>query len=54
MITKSELHTKSTITATGALALPVLRHSFGINSWRLEGKQNRQINYESTNTVYNA
>jgi hypothetical protein len=36
MILKSKLNAKNIITATGALAIPVLRYSFGIISWRLE------------------
>jgi hypothetical protein len=44
MILKSEFHAKNTTIATGALAIPVLRDSFGVISWRLEGKQNRQLN----------
>ena len=36
MILKSELNAKNQITAIGALAVPVLRHSFGIINLRLE------------------
>jgi hypothetical protein len=36
MIPKSELNAKNKITAIGALAVPVLRYSFGIINWRLE------------------
>jgi len=36
MILKSKLNTKNTITVIGALAVPVLRYSFGIINWRLE------------------
>jgi uncharacterized membrane protein YgaE (UPF0421/DUF939 family) len=36
MILKSELNARNKITATGALAVPVLRYSFGIINWRLE------------------
>jgi len=35
MILKSELNARNKIQAIGALAVPVLRHSFGIN-WRIE------------------
>ena len=35
-ILKSELNAKNEITAIGALAVPVLRCSFGIINWRLE------------------
>ena len=36
MILKSELKVRNKITAIGALAVPVLRHSFGIINWRTE------------------
>ena len=36
MILKSELNARNKITATGALAVPVLRYSFGIITWRTE------------------
>jgi hypothetical protein len=36
MILKSELNTRNKITATGALAVPVLSYTFGIINWRLE------------------
>jgi hypothetical protein len=36
MILKSELNAKNKITAIGALAVPVLRQSFGIINWRAE------------------
>jgi len=36
MILKSELNVRNKITAIGALAVPVLRHSFGIINWRTE------------------
>jgi hypothetical protein len=35
MILKSELNARNKITAIGALAVPVLRHSFDIINWRL-------------------
>jgi hypothetical protein len=35
-ILKSELNAKNKITAIGALAVPVLRYSFGIINWRSE------------------
>jgi hypothetical protein len=47
MILKTEFHAKNTITTIGALAVQVLRHSFGIISCRLEGKQNRQLNIKT-------
>ena len=36
MILKSELNARNKITATGALAVPILRYSFGIINWRTE------------------
>ena len=36
MILKSELNVRNKITAIGALAVRVLRYSFGINNWRTE------------------
>jgi hypothetical protein len=36
MILKSELNARNKITATGALAVPVLRYSFGIINWKNE------------------
>ena len=36
MILTSELKAKNKFTATGALAVPVLRYSFGIINWRLK------------------
>ena len=36
MILKSELNVRNKITAIGALAVPVLRYSFGIINWRTE------------------
>jgi len=35
-ILKSELKARNKITAIGALAVPVLRYSFGIINWRTE------------------
>ena len=35
MILKSELNARNKITATGALAVPILRYSFGIFNWRI-------------------
>ena len=37
MILKSELNARNKITAIGALEVPVLCYSFGINNWRIEG-----------------
>jgi hypothetical protein len=39
MILKSELNDKDKITAIGALAVPVLRYTFGIIYWRLEKRK---------------
>jgi hypothetical protein len=36
MTPKSELNARNKITGTGALAVPVLRYSFGIINWRME------------------
>jgi len=36
MILKAEYNAKNKITAIGALAVPVLRYSFGIINWRVE------------------
>jgi hypothetical protein len=36
MILKSELNARNKITPIGAIAVPVLRYSFGIISWRIE------------------
>ena len=36
MILKSEKKARNKITAIGALAIPVLRYSFGIINWRIE------------------
>ena len=36
MILNSELNARNKITAIGALAVPVLRYSFGIINWRIE------------------
>jgi hypothetical protein len=43
MILKSELNAKKKITAIGALAVPVLRYSFGIINRRLEEIKNKLI-----------
>ena len=45
MILKSEINARNKITAIGALAVPVLRYSFGIINRRIEEiKKNRQEN----------
>ena len=35
MILKSELNARNKITEIGALAVPVLKYSFGIINWRI-------------------
>jgi hypothetical protein len=40
MILKSELNARNKITAIGALAVTVLRYSFGIINWRIEDINN--------------
>jgi len=37
---KSKLNARYKITATGALAVPVLRYSFGKINWRIEDIKN--------------
>ena len=51
MILKSELNARNKVTATGTLAVPVLRYSFGIINWRIEDIKNRQKNQKDTNNV---
>jgi hypothetical protein len=52
VIFKSELNTRNKITAIGALAVPVLRYSFGIINWRI--KEIKQIGRKTRKmlTVY--
>jgi hypothetical protein len=40
MILKSELNSRKKITAIGAIAVAVLRYSFGIINWRIEDIRN--------------
>jgi len=54
MILKSELNARNKVTATGTLAVPVLRYSFGIINWRIEDIKNRQKNQKDTNNVQSA
>jgi hypothetical protein len=49
MILNSELNTRNKITAIGALAVPVLRYSFGIINWRLE--EMKQIDRKTRNML---
>ena len=44
MILKSELNARNKITEIGALAVPLLRYSFGIINWRIEEINNRKEN----------
>jgi hypothetical protein len=41
LILKSEMNARNKITAIGALAVPVLRYSFGIINWRIEDVKNK-------------
>jgi hypothetical protein len=52
MIQKSESNAKNTITAIGALAVPVLRYSFGIINWRLEDIRNIDRKTRQILTLY--
>jgi hypothetical protein len=49
MIPKSELNARNKITAIGALAVPVLRYSFGIINWRIE--EIKQIDRKTRNML---
>jgi hypothetical protein len=51
MILKSELNARNKITAIGALAVLVLRYSFGIINSRIEDIKNGQKNQKDTNNV---
>jgi len=50
MILKSELNARNNITAIGALAVPVLRYSFGIINWRIE--EIKQIDRKTRKMLY--
>ena len=43
MILKSELNARNKITATGAIAVPVFRYSFGIIDWRTEETKKKKL-----------
>ena len=43
IILKSELNARNKITAIGALAVPVLRYSFGIINWRTEEIKKKKL-----------
>jgi hypothetical protein len=49
MILKSELNARNKITAIGALAVPILRYSFGIIDWRIE--EIKQIDRKTRNIL---
>jgi hypothetical protein len=44
MILKSKFNAKNKITAIGALAVPLLRYSFGVINWVFEEIKNQQEN----------
>ena len=52
MILKSELSARNKITAIGALAVPVLRYSFGIINWRTEEIKKIDRKTRKTLTMY--
>jgi hypothetical protein len=49
MMLKSELNARNKFTAVGALAVPVLRYSFGIVNWRIE--EIKQIDRKTRNML---
>ena len=53
MILKCELNARNKITATGALAVPVLRYSFGIINWRTEEIKKIDKKTRKLLTMYN-
>ena len=52
MILKFELNGRNKITAVGALAVPVLRYSFGIINWRTEEIKNIERKTRKMLTMY--
>jgi len=52
MILKSELNARNKITAIGALAVPVLRYSFGIINWRTEEMKKTDRKTRNMLTLY--
>jgi hypothetical protein len=52
MILKSELNCKNKITATGVLAVPILRYSFGVIDCRFEETQKIDKKTGNVQTVY--
>jgi hypothetical protein len=52
MILKSEPNARNKITAIGALVVLVLRYSFGIINWRIEGMKQTDRKTRKTLTMY--
>jgi hypothetical protein len=52
MILKSELNARNKITAIGALAVPVIRYSFGIINWRSEEIKKIDTKIRKILTIY--
>ena len=52
MMLKFELNARTKITAIGALAVPVLRYSFGTINWRTEDKKKIDRNTRKMVTMY--
>jgi len=52
MVLKSELNARNKITAVGALAVTVLRYSFGIINWRTEEIKNIDRKTRKMLTMY--
>jgi len=51
MILKSEFNAKNKVTPTGTWTVPVLKYSFDIINWRLEGIQNFEEKWKDTDNV---
>jgi hypothetical protein len=52
MILKSELNVRNKVTAIRALAIPILRYSFGTINWRLEEKKQIDRKTRKMQTMY--
>jgi len=52
MILKSELRVRNKITAIGALAVPVLKYSFGVINWRTEEMKKTDTKTRKMLTMY--
>ena len=52
MMLKSDLNARNKITAIGALAVPVLRHSFGIINWKIEEIEKDERKTRKMLTIY--